>query len=88
MLKNGLESEVAEVLVEAVNLEMDPAEIDPTEPLFGDRGLGLDSIDALELALAVSVKYGVQIRSDDDQHREALQSLQSLTNYIEAHRQS
>ena len=58
--------ELAQLIVSAVNLdEVDPATIDPDAPLFG-AGLGLDSIDALELALAVSKKYGFQLRSDND----------------------
>lgn len=78
-----LENEVAELLVEAVNLDIDPAAIDPDEPLFGDRGLGLDSIDALELSLAIAVRYGFQTRAEDAERAEAFASLRSLSRYIE-----
>ena len=63
-----LEREVAELIVEALNLEdVKPAEIDPEAALFRE-GLGLDSIDALELALAISKKYGFKLQSDDKQN--------------------
>jgi acyl carrier protein len=59
------ERELAELIVEALNLEdVSPEEIMPEEPLFGD-GLGLDSIDALELALAITQKYSIQLKADD-----------------------
>lgn len=82
-----LENEVAAMLIEAVNLDIAPADIDPEEPLFGNSGVGLDSIDALELSLAISVKYGFQMRAEDAQQHEAFASLKSLSQYIQAHRQ-
>ncbi len=81
----ALEQEVAGLIVEALNLEMAPGEIDPTAPLFGD-GLGLDSIDILEVALVVSKKYGFQLRSDDDDNTRIFQSLRSLCPHIALHR--
>jgi acyl carrier protein len=81
----ALEQEVAGLIVEALNLEMAPGEIDPTAPLFGD-GLGLDSIDILEVALVVSKKYGFQLRSDDDDNTRIFQSLRSLCQHIASHR--
>ena len=81
----ALELEVAQLIVEALNLEMAPAEIDPTAPLFGD-GLGLDSIDILEVALVVSKQYGFQLRSDDDDNVRIFQSLRSLSQHIAQHR--
>lgn len=84
---SGLEAEVAELLVDAVNLDVDPAGIDPEEPLFGDSGLGLDSIDALELSLAISVKYGFETRAEDAQRQQAFASLRALSRYIETNRQ-
>ena len=81
----ALELEVAQLIVEALNLEMAPEEIDPTAPLFGD-GLGLDSIDILEVALVVSKKYGFQLRSDDDDNVRIFQSLRSLSQHIARHR--
>jgi acyl carrier protein len=80
------ESEVAELIVESLNLEdISAADIAPEEPLFGD-GLGLDSIDALELALAVTQKYAVQLKADDANVQEVFSSLRSLSAYIAANR--
>jgi acyl carrier protein len=64
---------------------MAASEIDPQAPLFGD-GLGLDSIDVLEIALAISQNYGVQLRSDDEQNAAIFQSLRSLNQYIQGRR--
>ena len=80
-----LETEVATLIAEAVNLEKPAAELDPNVPLFGD-GLGLDSIDVLEIALAVSKKYGFQLRSDDPGNRRIFASLRSLSAHIAQHR--
>ncbi|MFP7723404.1 phosphopantetheine-binding protein [Lysobacter sp. A3-1-A15] len=80
------ERELAELLVESLNLEgVDPAGIDPEAPLFGE-GLGLDSIDALELALAVSKRYGFQLRSDSDENRRIFGSLRALSAHVEQHK--
>jgi acyl carrier protein len=77
--------EVAALIIESLQLEgVSAADIDPSAPLFGG-GLGLDSIDALELALAVSQRYGVQLSSDDPNIRTAFGSLRSLRDYIQAH---
>jgi acyl carrier protein len=80
-----LEGEVAQLIAEAVNLEKTAAELDPDVPLFGE-GLGLDSIDVLEIALAVSRKYGFQLRSDDPANRSIFASLRSLSAHIAQHR--
>lgn len=81
-----LELEVARTIVDALNLEDVRAEdIDPEEPLFRD-GLGLDSIDALEIALAISMKYGFQIRSDDNDNSRIFASLRSLSQHVDEHR--
>jgi acyl carrier protein len=80
-----LEQEVAALIVEAINLEMAPSEIDPEAPLFGE-GLGLDSIDILEVALVVSKKYGFQLRSDDSNNTRIFQSLRSLCQHIALNR--
>ena len=78
------ERELAELIVESLNLEdISAADIQPEEQLFGD-GLGLDSIDALELALAVTQKYAVQLRADDANIKEVFGSLRSLSAYIAA----
>lgn len=76
------EREVAELIVECLNLEDFSADdIEPEEPLFGE-GLGLDSIDALELALAITQKYSVQLKADDANIQEVFGSLRSLSAYI------
>jgi acyl carrier protein len=76
------EKELAELIVECLNLEdVGADEIEPEEPLFGE-GLGLDSIDALELALAITQKYGVQLKADDANIQEVFGSLRSLSAYI------
>ncbi len=80
-----LEDEVAQLIVETLNLEIDPSEIEPEAPLFRE-GLGLDSIDALELALALSKRYGFQLRSDDENNRQIFSSLRALSNHVETNR--
>ncbi|CAA9323234.1 MAG: Acyl carrier protein (ACP1) [uncultured Lysobacter sp.] len=64
---------------------MEPAGIDPEAALFGE-GLGLDSIDALELALAISKRYGFQLRSDSGENRRIFASLRALSEHIEQNR--
>ena len=80
------ERELADLLVDSLNLEdVDPAAIDPEAPLF-NAGLGLDSIDALELALEISKRYGLQLRSDDENNVRIFSSLRSLAGHIAQHR--
>ena len=80
------ELEVARLLVETLHLEdIKPEDIAPEEPLFND-GLGLDSIDALELALAISKTYGFQLRSDDQQNQRVFASLRALSQHITLNR--
>jgi acyl carrier protein len=79
------ERELAELIVTALNLERAAAEIDPVAPLYGE-GLGLDSIDILEIALAVSKRYGVQIRSDDNDTVRVFSSLRSLNEHVQQQR--
>ena len=85
IVQNNLQREVAAVLVEALNLELAPEAIDPDAALYGD-GLGLDSIDILELALVVSKRYGFQLRSDDEDNVRIFTSLASLAEHIAARR--
>lgn len=77
--------EVAELIVSALNLEMEPDEIDAEAPLFGD-GLGLDSIDILELALVISKRYGFQLKSNNEDNVRIFASLRSLAAHIAAQR--
>jgi acyl carrier protein len=81
------ERELAGLIVSALNLEdVSAEEIDPEAPLFGD-GLGLDSIDALEIALEISKRYGVQIRAEDEENRRIFSSLRSLSAHVQQNRQ-
>lgn len=80
-----LERELAALVVEALNLEVRPEDIATDAPLYGE-GLGLDSIDILEVALVVSKKYGFQLRSDDEDNVRIFQSLGTLAAHIAAHR--
>jgi acyl carrier protein len=83
--QQALERELATVLVEALNLDVAPDSVDPAAQLYGD-GLGLDSIDILELALEVSRRYGFQLRSDDENNQQIFQSLRSLAAHVALHR--
>ncbi len=85
-----LESQLATILVEALELEdIAAAEIGPEWPLFGidtDNSLGLDSIDALEIALAVDQNFGVKLKADEENNKAIFASLRSLSDYISANR--
>lgn len=80
-----LTREVAGLIVQALNLDVAPADIDPDKALYGE-GLGLDSIDILEIALVVSKHYGVQLRADSEDNARIFASLRQLADYINAHR--
>lgn len=81
------ELELAQLVVSSLNIEGVQADaIDPEAPLFGEGDLGLDSIDALELALAVSKHYGFQLRSDNPDNRQIFGSLRALSAHIEQQR--
>ena len=81
------EAELAALIVQAVNLDASPRDIDPVAPLFGE-GLGLDSIDLLEIALAVSQRYGCELRSDDPDNARIFASLRNLAAHIAERRRS
>jgi acyl carrier protein len=84
--QTAAEHTLATLLVESLNIEgLAPADIDPDAALFGD-GLGLDSIDALELSLAISKQYGFQLRSDSEENRRIFGSLRALAAHVEQHR--
>ena len=85
--QTDLQRELAALLVEALNLDIAPESIDPEAPLYGE-GLGLDSIDILEVALVVSQRYGFQLRSDDDENVRIFKSLASLADHVAAHRKT
>lgn len=77
--------EVAELIVVALNLDLATGEIEPDAPLFGE-GLGLDSIDILELALVISKRYGFQLKSDNADNVRIFGSLRALAAHIAAQR--
>lgn len=79
------EIELARIIVKTLNLDTLPDGIDPEAPLYGD-GLGLDSIDILEISLALSKTYGVQLRADDSDNVKIFSSLRSLNQFVQAHR--
>lgn len=82
-MQSASEAALAVLLVEVLNLEdVTPQELDPEEPLFGD-GLGLDSIDALEIALAVAEEHGIEMKAEDESTRQAFATLRSLNEFIE-----
>jgi acyl carrier protein len=83
--RDALRQEVAALIVGALNLEIQPSEIVADDPLYGD-GLGLDSIDILEVALEVSKRYGFQLRADNEDNARIFRSLASLTDHIAQHR--
>ena len=83
------ESLMAQRLVEALGLDhIKPEAIVPTAPLFGssNEGIGLDSIDALEIALMIQQHYGIELRSDDAATKNAFASLRSLTEHVQQRR--
>lgn len=80
-----LQREVADLMIECLNLEVTPDEIKPDEPLYGE-GLGLDSIDILEIAMTVSKRYGLELRADGKNEQHIFSSLRSLTDYIASRR--
>ena len=81
----GLHRELAVLFVQALNLEIAPQDIDPDAPLYGE-GLGLDSIDILEVALIVSKQYGIQLRADSQENQQIFRSLRHLAEYIAVQR--
>ena len=81
----AFESELAELIVDELNLEIAPESIDPDAPLFGG-GLELDSIDILEIALAVSKNYGFKLSADDPDNERIFASLRALTAHVDKHR--
>ena len=81
----AFEFEIAQLIANVVNLDVAAGQIDPLAPLFGD-GLGLDSIDLLEIALTVSQTYGFSLRSDDPDNRRIYSSLRAFAAHIAQHR--
>jgi acyl carrier protein len=80
-----LQREIAALFVQALNLEVRAEDIEPDAPLYGE-GLGLDSIDILEVALILSKQYGIQLRADSKENQQIFRSLRQLAEYIAAQR--
>lgn len=83
--KTPFEQEIAALVIEALNLDMAVDEIEAEQPLY-QEGLGLDSIDMLEISLAVSKKYGFSLKSDDPDNAVTFSSLRNLARHIEKNR--
>jgi acyl carrier protein len=81
----ALEPELAALIVQGLNLPLAPDEIDPEAALYGE-GLGLDSIDILEIALIVSKQYGIQLRTDHEDNQRIFRSLRQFAQYVAAQR--
>ena len=86
MNRTDLENELRELIVEALAFEdIEASDIDSSAPLFGDEGLGLDSIDALELGVALRKKYNIQIDSVTEEVKHFFYSISSLAQFIANH---
>jgi acyl carrier protein len=81
----GLEREIAALIVSALNLEVRAEEVEPLSPLYAE-GLGLDSIDILEVALVMSKQFGMQMKADSEDNFRIFSSLRTLTAYVGVHR--
>ena len=79
---NAQELKLAELIVTTLNLETQASDIAPHDRLYGD-GLGLDSIDILEIALAISKTYGIRLKADDENNVRIFSSLRSLHEHIQ-----
>ncbi len=82
---SALEQQIAQLIVQGLNLPVAPQDIDPEAPLYG-AGLGLDSIDILEIALIVSKQYGIQLRAGDQENQRIFRSLRHFAQYVAAQR--
>ena len=80
-----LEREIARLIVAGLNLPIAPEQIDPEAPLYG-KGLGLDSIDILEIALIVSKQYGIVLRADNQENERIFRSLRHFAQYVATQR--
>ncbi len=85
-MSEGLTAAMKSLIVEALMLEdVEPSEIEDEAPLFGS-GLGLDSIDALELAIAIDKKFGVKIEAEDERNKQIFRSVASLAAHVAEHK--
>jgi acyl carrier protein len=81
---NVIVRELATLITQAINLDIAPDQIDPDAPLYGE-GLGLDSIDILEVALVVAKRYDLQLKADSEENHVIFASLRNLARYVAAH---
>jgi len=81
---NAVIRELATLITQAINLEVAPDQIDPDAPLYGE-GLGLDSIDILEVALVVAKRYNLQLKAESEENHVIFASLRNLARYVVAH---
>ena len=84
-MSDALRSEIKQAIVRSLRLPIQPEEIGDTTELFGAEGLGLDSIDILEVALVISKRYGLQLKADSEDNHRIFSSLRSLTHYVASH---
>jgi acyl carrier protein len=86
---SDLEHDIKVMIIDVLNLEdVSPDDIDAQENLFGDSGLALDSIDALEIGVGVQKKYGIKINAEDKSTRAHFQSVRSLAEFVAAQQQA
>jgi acyl carrier protein len=86
---SDLEHDIKVMIIDVLNLEdVTPDDIDAQENLFGDSGLALDSIDALEIGVGVQKKYGIKINAEDKSTRAHFQSVRSLAEFVAAQQQA
>jgi acyl carrier protein len=83
--QTAAEAELASLIVSTLNLDIAATEVDPEAPLYGE-GLGLDSIDMLEISLVLAQRYGVKLRADDENNLSIFRCLRNLSAHIQAHR--
>ena len=82
MNRSELITELKSFLVDELKLPIDPASIDADAPLFGTKGLGIDSIDALQVGVAAEQRWNIKINPNDDSGRAALASVAALADFI------
>ncbi len=85
--QTAAETDLANLIVRTLNIDVSAVEIDPEAPLYGE-GLGLDSIDMLEISLVVAQRYGVKLRADDEDNQSIFKSLRNLSAHIQASRKA
>ena len=82
---NNLENQIKELIIDSLGLEdITPADIGSEDPLFGDEGLGLDSVDALELGLAVQKTFGFQLDGENDNLRDNFANVKTLAEFVKS----